>query len=73
MGNYNPFKKCKHGFVVSEAKIRGPAPDRIVRDPGGNKVYADYGKYRQTWTAEGEGNERHNFVETIEEVTSNDS
>lgn len=73
MAGYDFIESCKHGFAVSKAKIRGPAPDRIVRDPGGNKVYADYGKYRQTWTAEGEGNERHNFVETIEEVNGNDS
>lgn len=73
MGKYKFIKKFENGFLESEVKIRGPAPDRIVRDPGGNKVYADYGKYRQTWTAEGDGNERHNFVETIEEVSGDDS
>lgn len=72
MGKHRFIKKCIHGFMESEVKIRGPAPDKIVKISG-NKVYADYGKYRQTWTAEGEGNERHNFVETIEEVPENDS
>lgn len=68
MAGYDFIESCKHGFAKSAAKIRGPAPDRIVRDPGGNKVYADYGKYRQIWTAEGEGNERHNFTEKIEVI-----
>lgn len=67
MGKYRFIKKCRHGFAVSEAKIRGPAPDKIVK-VSGNEVYADYGKYRQTWTAEGEGNERHNFKEKIEVI-----
>lgn len=67
MGKYKFIKKFRHGFLESEVKIRGPAPDRIKR-VSANEVYADYGKYRQTWTAEGEGDERHNFKEKIEVI-----
>lgn len=72
MAEYQLIESCENGFAVSGVHIRGKPPNKIVK-VSANKVYADYGKYRQTWTAEGEGNERHNFVETIEEVTSNDS
>lgn len=42
-------------------------PDRIVK-VSDNEVYAVYGKYKQTITAEGVGNERYNFTEKITEV-----
>lgn len=35
-----------------------------------NTVEAYYDGYKETITAEGSGNERHNFTRTIEEVTS---
>ena len=66
---YNLVKSVKSGgFAVSEMHIRGDPPDKIVK-VSDNEVYALYGKYKQTWTAEGKGNERSNFVETIEEVS----
>ena len=46
-------------------------PDKVEKISD-NKVIATYGNYRQVWTAEGSGNERHNFKEVIEEVGSND-
>lgn len=67
MADYNFFGKCRYGFMESEVKIRGPAPDKIVK-VSDNEVYADYGEYRQTWTAEGEGDERYNFEEKIEVI-----
>lgn len=42
-------------------------PDRVVR-VSDNEVQAFYGKYVQTITAEGSGNERHNFKSTIEKI-----
>lgn len=67
MGRYRLIEKCRHGFAVSGVKIRGPAPDKIMK-VSDNEVCADYGEYRQTWTADGEGNERHNFKEKIEVI-----
>lgn len=67
MAKYKLIKNCRYGFAVSELKIRGPAPDQIVK-VSDNEVYADYGNFRQTWTAAGEGNERHNFNEKIEVI-----
>ncbi len=67
MGQYSLTGKCRHGFMESEVKIRGPAPDKIVK-VSDNEVYAEYGAYRQTWTAEGEGDERYNFEEKIEVI-----
>lgn len=61
------IKSCRNGFAVSGVHIRGDPPDKIVK-VSDNEVYAVYGKYKQIWTAEGSGNERHNFVEKIEEV-----
>ena len=66
---YNLVRSVKKGgFAVSEMHIRGEPPDKIVK-VSDNEVYALYGKYKQTWTAEGTGNERYNFVEAIEEVS----
>ena len=42
-------------------------PDKIVK-VSDNEVYAVYGNYKQTITAEGSGNERYNFKESITEV-----
>lgn len=61
----------KGGFGLSEMVITDRLPDSIKR-VSGNEVIAIYGNYRQIWTAEGSGNERHNFKEVIEEVGSND-
>ncbi len=65
------FKSIRHGFAVSDLHIRGDPPDTLVK-VSDNEVYAVYGRYKQTITAEGSGNERHNFVETITEVSGND-
>ena len=62
------IRSCRKGFAVSDVHIRGDPPDSIVK-VSDNEVYAMYGKYKQTWKAEGSGDERHNFVETIEEVS----
>jgi len=67
MAAYKLIDSCKKGFAVSGVKLRGPAPDKVVR-VSDNEVYAVYGAYKQTWTAEGSGDERSNFVETIEEA-----
>lgn len=63
------------GFALSEMKIRGPTPDKIIK-VSDNEVYAVYSdiddptiKYKQTFTAEGSGNERHNVSEKIEKST----
>lgn len=64
-------KVRKGGFGLSEMTITDRIPDKIER-VSDNEVYAVYGSYKQTWTAEGSGNERHNFVETITEVNGND-
>ncbi len=61
----------KGGFGLSEMVITDRLPDSIRR-VSGNEVIATYGNYRQIWTAEGSGNERHNFKEVIEEVGSDD-
>lgn len=60
------------GFGLSEMVITDRLPDKIEKISD-NKVIATYGNYRQVWTAEGSGNERHNFNEVIEEVGSDDS
>ena len=57
----------KGGFALSELVITQPMPDKIVK-VSDNEVYAVYGKYKQTITAEGSGNERHNFKESLTEV-----
>lgn len=72
MADYPLIKSCKKGFAVTGVHIRGVAPDSIVK-VSDNEIYAIYGNLKQTWTAEGSGNERHNFNETITEVISNDS
>ena len=60
------IKSCRNGFAVSGVHIRGDPPDKIVK-VSDNEVYAIYGSFKQTWTADGSGNERYNFSETIEE------
>jgi hypothetical protein len=62
----------KGGFGLSEMVITDRLPDKVEKISD-NKVIATYGSYRQIWTAEGSGNERHNFKEVIEEVGSDDS
>ncbi|MGN0508562.1 MAG: hypothetical protein ACI4GX_04960 [Ruminococcus sp.] len=62
------IRSSKKGFAVSDLHIRGDPPDSIVK-VSDNEVYALYGNIKQTWTAAGSGDERHNFVETIEEVS----
>ena len=42
-------------------------PDRVVK-VSGNEVQAFYGEYVQTITAEGSGDERHNFKSTIKKI-----
>ena len=42
-------------------------PDRVVK-VSDNEVQAFYGKYVQTITAEGSGNERYNFKSTIKKI-----
>lgn len=61
----------KGGFGLSEMVLTDRIPDKVEKISD-NKVIATYGSYRQIWTAEGSGNERHNFVETIEKVSEND-
>ncbi|WP_432651704.1 hypothetical protein [Huintestinicola sp.] len=60
------IRNCKNGFAETDVHIRGDPPDKIVK-VSDNEVYAVYGSFKQTWTADGSGNERHNFSETIEE------
>ena len=62
------IKSCRKGFAVSGVHIRGDPPNS-VKKVSDNEVYAIYGNIKQTWTAEGSGDERHNFVEKIEEVS----
>lgn len=62
----------KGGFGLSEMTITDRIPDKIIK-VSDNEVCAVYGNYKQTWTAEGSGNERYNFKETITEVNVNDS
>lgn len=42
-------------------------PDRVVK-VSDNEVQAFYGEYVQTITAEGNGDERHNFKSTIKKI-----
>ena len=42
-------------------------PDKVVK-VSDNEIQAFYGKYVQTITAEGGGNERHNFKSTIKKI-----
>ena len=42
-------------------------PDKVVK-VSDNEIQAFYGKYVQTITAEGSGNERHNFKSTIKKI-----
>lgn len=42
-------------------------PDKVVK-VSDNEVQAFYGKYVQTITAEGSGDERHNFKSTIKKI-----
>ena len=42
-------------------------PDRVVK-VSNNEVQAFYGEYVQTITAEGSGNERHNFKSIIKKI-----
>ncbi len=53
---------------IVEADIVFKKPDRIKRDSA-NKVSAYYGNYVQVITADGAGNERHNFKSEIKEIT----
>lgn len=62
------IRSSKNGFAVSDLHIRGDPPDSIVK-VSDNEVYALYGNIKQTWTAEGSGDERYNFIERIEEVS----
>lgn len=63
------IRSSKNGFAVSDLHIRGDPPDKIVK-VSDNEVYAIYGNIKQTWTAEGSGNERCNFAEKLEEVSN---
>ncbi|MCM1579629.1 MAG: hypothetical protein NC078_12620 [Ruminococcus sp.] len=51
---------------VGEADFFLMKPDKIEREP--NRVRAYYGNYLQTITADGEGNERHNFKQEITKI-----
>ena len=62
------IRSSKNGFAVSDLHIRGDPPDSIVK-VSDNEVYALYGNIKQTWTAEGSGDERYNFIERIEEAS----
>lgn len=42
-------------------------PDKVVK-VSDNEIQAFYGKYVQTITAEGSGNERHNFKSIIKKI-----
>ena len=42
-------------------------PDKVVK-VSDNEIQAFYGKYVQTITAEGSGNERYNFKSTIKKI-----
>lgn len=42
-------------------------PDKVVK-VSDNEIQAFYGKYVQTITAEGNGDERHNFKSTIKKI-----
>ena len=42
-------------------------PDKVVK-VNDNEVQAFYGEYLQTITAEGSGDERHNFKSTIKKI-----
>ena len=42
-------------------------PDKVVK-VSDNEIQAFYGKYVQTITAEGSGNERHNFKSSIKKI-----
>ena len=42
-------------------------PDRVVK-VSDNEIQAFYGEYVQTITAEGSGDERHNFKSTIKKI-----
>ena len=71
----------RQDFVVRQYAKRIPAvyvedcgkvvflsnPDRVVK-VSDNEVQAFYGEYVQTITAEGSGNERHNFAMTIDKA-----
>ena len=48
-----------------DARLFSEKPDKVVR-VSDKKVQAFYGEYVRTITAEGEGNERHNFTITTE-------
>lgn len=57
------------GIKIAEKSIVFVKPDKIVK-VSDNEVYAIYGNYKQTWKADGTGDERYNFTETIEEVVT---
>ena len=42
-------------------------PDKVIK-VSDNEIQAFYGKYVQTITAEGSGNERYNFKSTIKKI-----
>lgn len=61
------------GFVDSDIVFRDRVPSKVVK-VSDNEVYAVYADpqnegvyWRQTITADGTGDERYNFTETIEE------
>lgn len=62
--------KNKYAEVIATAdngKLDG-IPDKVKR-VSGNEVYAVYGNIKQTWTADGEGDERYNFTQKQEVIS----
>lgn len=53
---------------VTEKAEQPPVPDRVEK-VSDNEVFALYGNKKETWKADGTGNERHNFRKIITEVT----
>lgn len=59
--------KNKYAEVIISAdssKLNG-VPDKVIK-VSDNEIHAYYGNIRQVWTADGEGNERCNFVQKVE-------
>ena len=55
---------------VPNGKVMFLANETRIVKVDDNTVEAYYNGWKETITAEGSGNERHNFTRTIEEVTS---
>lgn len=59
---------------VPAAYIEGFSKTAFLNNPdkieyvSANEIHAYYGNYKQIITAEGTGNERHNFKSTIEKI-----